>query len=70
MDKRLFDTVSIITAAVLLPAVAVSVWAVVTGRITFTEYRGLWSEPLALLIGFWFRGFGPNTGSANTGKEV
>lgn len=58
MDKRLFDAVSIITAAVLLPAVAVSVWAVVTGQIEFADYRALWAEPIALLLGFWLRGFG------------
>ncbi len=58
MDRRLFDAVSIITAAVLLPAVAVSVWAVITHQIDFAEYRALWAEPLALLLGFWLRGFG------------
>lgn len=56
MDRKTFDAVSIITAAVLLPAVAVSVWAVITGKISFADYRALWAEPLALLLGFWFRG--------------
>ena len=56
MDKRLLDTVTLITAIVLMPMVGVSVWAFVKGSLTFHEYAAMWAEPLALLLGFWLRG--------------
>ena len=56
MDSRLLDTVTIITAIVLLPMVGISGWAYVSGDLTFHEYAAMWSEPLALLLGFWLRG--------------
>lgn len=55
MDKRLLDTVTVITAIVLLPMVGASCWALYTGTLTFTEYAAMWREPLALLLGFWLR---------------
>lgn len=57
MDRRLYDAVSVITVIVLLPAVGVSLWAVLSGEIGFDEYRTMWAESLALLLGFWLRGF-------------
>jgi hypothetical protein len=56
MDARLLDTVSIITALVLLPMVGVSAYAYISGALTFAEYAAMWREPLALLLGFWLRG--------------
>ena len=56
MSSRLLDTVSILTAIILLPMVGVSVWAFVKGTLGFHEYAAMWSEPLALLLGFWLRG--------------
>jgi len=58
MDRKTFDVVSIITAIVLLPLVVVSVVAYIRGDLPFSEYAAAWREPLALLLGFWFRGFG------------
>jgi hypothetical protein len=58
MDARLLDTVSIITALVLLPMVGVSAYAYIAGQLTFAEYASMWREPLALLVGFWLRGAG------------
>lgn len=52
MDQR---TVSIITAIVLIPMVAVSAYAYANGQLTFAEYIGMWKEPALLMIGFWFR---------------
>lgn len=56
MDRKTFDTVTTITALILLPLVAVAVHAYLTGSIAFREYVDMWREPLALLLGFWFRG--------------
>lgn len=56
MDRKTFDAVSIITAIVLLPLVVVSVVAYFRGELTFADYAAAWREPLALLLGFWFRG--------------
>jgi hypothetical protein len=56
MDNKLLDTVSIITALVLLPMVGVSAWAYVKGDLVFSAYTDMWREPLALLLGFWLRG--------------
>lgn len=58
MSSRLIDTVTVITALVLLPMVAVSAHAYLSGALTFPEYSALWAEPLALLLGFWLRGMG------------
>lgn len=55
MDRRLLDTVTVITALVLIPMVAASQWALYTGTLTFAEYAAMWREPLALLLGFWLR---------------
>ena len=62
MDSRTFDAISIITAIVLLPMVGVSAYAYLTGDLAFTEYSDMWSEPIALLLGFWFRGVGSPKG--------
>lgn len=35
MDRRLLDTVTVITALVLLPMVGASCWALYTGTLTF-----------------------------------
>lgn len=55
MDRRLLDTVTVITALVLLPMVGASLWALYTGTLTFEQYAAMWREPLALLLGFWLR---------------
>lgn len=55
MDKRLLDTVTVITVLVLLPMVGASLWAFYTGALSFPEYSAMWREPLALLLGFWLR---------------
>lgn len=57
MDRKLFDAISIITLLVLIPMVGVSVWAYASGQLRFEEYAAMWREPLALLLGFWLRGF-------------
>lgn len=56
MDRKTLNTVTIITAIVLLPLVVVSVVAYLRGELTFVDYSAAWREPLALLMGFWFRG--------------
>lgn len=56
MDSKTIDTVSVITAIVLLPMVGVSAFAYLAGELKFGEYAAMWSEPLALLLGFWLRG--------------
>lgn len=56
MDSRLLDTVSIITALILLPMVCASAYALWRGWISYPEYAEAWREPLALLLGFWLRG--------------
>lgn len=56
MNSRLLDTVTIITAIILIPAVGASVYALYTGQLTYSAYTEAWREPLALLLGFWLRG--------------
>lgn len=52
MDQR---TVSVITGLVLVPMVAVSAYAYITGQLSFAEYVAMWKEPALLMIGYWFR---------------
>lgn len=52
----MFDAVSIITVIILIPLVGVSVWAYVSGALSFQDYVAFWREPVALLLGFWLRG--------------
>jgi len=54
--SKYMNAVGIITLVILLPMVLSSVWAFVSGDITFAEFSGGWKEPLLLLIGFWIRG--------------
>lgn len=56
MDRKTFDVVAVITALLLIPLVAASTWAYVSGELPFTEFAGMWKEPVALLLGFWLRG--------------
>jgi len=58
VNDRTFDAVSIITGIVLIPLVALTGWAYLQGSITFADYVGMWNEPVALMLGFWFRGVG------------
>lgn len=55
MNKYL-DAVGIITLIVLVPLSLGTVYAYTTSQITFTEYTGMWKEPMLLLFGFWLRG--------------
>lgn len=55
MDSKLFDTVTIILAIVLLPMVAASAWAFYQGNLSIAEYADLWGEPIALLLGFFLK---------------
>lgn len=62
MDKRLFDAVTLLTAVILLPLVGVSAVAYFRGQVSFDAYTGMWAEPVALLLGFWLRGYAPKDG--------
>lgn len=56
MDSKSLDTITIITALVLIPLVAISGHAYYVGTLPFDEYISMWKEPVTLLIGFWLRG--------------
>lgn len=56
METRLLDTITVITAIVLLPMVGASAYAYLTGGLQFADYAAMWREPVALLLGFWLRG--------------
>ena len=49
-------TITAITAAVLLPVIALTAWAYIRGHITYAEYLDMWREPVAIMLGFWVRG--------------
>lgn len=54
--KQYVNAVSIITVLVLLPMIGLSMYEYIRGGMQFSEFAGMWKEPLMLLVGFWIRG--------------
>lgn len=56
MDSKYLDVVTVATLLVLVAAIGGSAYALYQGTIQFADYREVWAEPMALLLGFWLRG--------------
>lgn len=56
MNTKLFDTLAVVLAIMLIPLVGASLWAFLNGQVTFKEYADLWATPIALVLGFYLKG--------------